>query len=821
MRTAARSLAVRPAPADDLEVEVDAAIPEEAFDEATIGMTITSLEGRYLRVNRRFAAMVGRTRENLVGVHVRDVTHPDDAAADEEAIMRMAAGEQHSHQVEKRYVRPDGTVVWARLGVTVVSVGGRPAHFLSQTVDISDRKAFEEALATSEERFRSLSAAAPNGIYALDLSGRLLYANDRLVELTGLNHEQLAGEGWLDMIHPDERERVVRESGPAAPERQLQTEFRAVRPDGEVRWMRTRASPLHGANGEHAGFVGSLEDVTQELEAIRELAAREAEYRMLAENSSDFLARHAPDGTYRYASPASAAITGYEPQELIGTLPCERIAEEDRDAVVAYGEQLMGQDEPATITYRLRRKDGELRWLETIARAVSDEAGVRELVSVTRDVSERKQAELELSHAALHDALTGLPNRALFLDRLGLALRRTERRSGSVAVLFCDLDRFKIVNDSLGHDAGDRLLIDVARRIGAALRPADTVARFGGDEFTILCEDIAGEIEAATIAQRIVDVFREPFALEDGEVFLATSLGIAIARGADDRAADLIRDADAAMYRAKERGKGRYEIFDEAMRADAVARLETESALRRALERGELRLHYQPEVDLASGAIAGFEALIRWEHPTRGLLAPSQFIPLAEETGLIVGIGEWVLHEACRTAVAWPQPLTLSVNLSARQLAQPDLVASVRRALSETGIDPANLCLEITESAVMAAGAATTAQLRALKSLGVRLAIDDFGTGFSSLVHLRRFPVDMLKIDGTFVAGLGDEPQDASIAAAVISLAHALGLTTVAEGVETEQQAGILRQLGCDLGQGHLFARPAPAADALRLAGAQ
>jgi predicted signal transduction protein with EAL and GGDEF domain len=348
------------------------------------------------------------------------------------------------------------------------------------------------------------------------------------------------------------------------------------------------------------------------------------------------------------------------------------------------------------------------------------------------------------------------------------------------------------------------------------------VARFGGDEFTILCEDIAGEIEAATIAQRIVDVFREPFALEDGEVFLATSLGIAIARGgADDRAEDLIRDADAAMYRAKERGKGRYEIFDDAMRADAVARLETESALRRALERDELRLHYQPEVDLASGAIKGFEALVRWEHPTRGLLGPAAFIPLAEETGLIVGIGEWVLHAACSEAARWPQPLRVSVNLAARQLAQPDLVATIRRALAESGLDPAGLCLEITESAVMASGAATTAQLRALKSLGVRLAIDDFGTGFSSLVHLRRFPVDVLKIDRTFVAGLGAEPQDASIAAAVISLAHALDLATVAEGIETDEQLRILRELGCDLGQGHLFASPAPAAEALRLVGAQ
>jgi diguanylate cyclase (GGDEF)-like protein/PAS domain S-box-containing protein len=802
-------------------VKLDSRFEESAFDEAAIGMTITGLDGRFQRVNRRFAQMVGRERHELEGVAVRAITHPDDADRDIDAFARMAAGEQDSYRTEKRYVRPDGSIVWVQLEVALVHEDDAPLHFLAQMIDISDRRAFEEALATSEERFRSLSAAAPNGIYALDLRGALLYANDRLVELTGFSHEQLGGTGWLDMVHPDDRERIVSESGPAALTRRLATEFRIVRPDGAVRWVRTRASPLQGHAGEEAGFVGSLEDVTAELESMRELAAREAEYRMLAENSSDFLARHAPDGTYRYASPACVAITGYAPQELIGRSPFRLVAKEDREAVRAYARLVSEREEPATAAYRLRCKDGELRWLETTARAVRDEAGVRELVSVTRDISARKQAELELSHAALHDTLTGLPNRALFLDRLGLALRRTERRSGAVAVLFCDLDRFKVVNDSLGHDAGDQLLVDVASRIVTALRPADTVARFGGDEFTILCEDIAGEIEAATIAQRIVDVFRDPFVLDEGEVFLATSVGIAIARGTDDRAEDLIRDADAAMYRAKERGKGRYEIFDEAMRADAVVRLETESALRRALERGELVLHYQPEVDIASGAICGFEALVRWEHPTRGLLAPGAFIPLAEETGLIVPIGEWVLREACTEATHWAglsdEPLTLSVNLSARQLAQHDLVSMVRRAVAETGIDPSTLCLEITESAVMESGSATTAQLRALKSLGVSLAIDDFGTGFSSLAHLRRFPVDVLKIDGTFVAGLGHEPQDASIAAAVISLAHALGLETVAEGIETDEQLTILRQLGCDLGQGYLFARAAPAAEAVRL----
>jgi diguanylate cyclase (GGDEF)-like protein/PAS domain S-box-containing protein len=805
-------------------VDPDTAPPAYAFDEAAIGMTITGLDGRFVRVNRSFAELVGRPQEELAGVAVRDITHPEDANRDLAAMQRMTNGEADTYRTEKRYLRPDGTIVWATLAVTLVRDENGPSHFLSQMIDISDRKRFEEALASSEERFRSLSAAAPNGIYALDLDGKLLYGNDRLVELTGLDHDQLAGYGWLDMIHPSERERVVRESGPAALDRRLTTQFRIVRPDGALRWVRVHASPLHGRNGERAGFVGSLEDITGEVEALNALAAREAEYRMLADNSSDFLARHAPDGTYRYASPACEVITGFTPAELIGTPPMEHVAEEDRPQVADNHVLVLEQDAPATVAFRLRRKDGEVRWFERTTRAVRDSDGsVRELVSVMRDVSERKQAEIELSHAALHDSLTGLPNRALFLDRLGLALLRTERRSGAVAVLFCDLDRFKVVNDSLGHDAGDRLLIDVAARIGGALRPADTVARFGGDEFTILCEDIAGEIEAATIAQRIVDVFREPFVLEDGEVFLATSLGIAIARGADDRAEELIRDADAAMYRAKDRGKGRYEVFDEEMRADAVVRLETESALRRALERGELRLHYQPEIDLASGAVVGFEALVRWEHPARGLLQPGSFIPLAEETGLVVPIGEWVLREACAESARWARPgeppLTLSVNLSVRQLAQPDLVSTVRRALAETGTDPATVCLEITESAVMESGAATTAQLRALKSLGVRLAIDDFGTGYSSLAHLRRFPVDVLKIDRTFVDGLGREPQDTSIAAAVISLAHALELVTVAEGIETAEQLEVLTGLGCDLGQGYLFARPQPPDAAAALIG--
>ncbi|MDQ1614777.1 MAG: hypothetical protein QOJ60_716, partial [Actinomycetota bacterium] len=370
---------------------------------------------------------------------------------------------------------------------------------------------------------------------------------------------------------------------------------------------------------------------------------------------------------------------------------------------------------------------------------------------------ERKRVEVELAHQALHDALTGLPNRGLFLDRLAQALARIGRHSSVLAVLFCDLDRFKVVNDSLGHGAGDTLLVDVARRLEGVLRAGDTAARFGGDEFVILCEDISGAHQAIAIAERVSEVLEAPFVLGDDEAFVRTSIGIAMASGQDARPEALLRDADAAMYRAKERGGGVYEVFDDDMRARAVKRLETENALYRALERGEFSLHYQPQVSLGTGEIAGLEALVRWDHPDRGLVFPGEFIGSAEETGLIIQIGEWVLREACEQAARWAalrpngEPVRMSVNLSARQCAHPDLVEMVATCLRESGVDPATICLEITETAVMADMEATVEVLDQLRALGVTLAIDDFGTGWSSLRALQRFPVDEVKIDKSFI----------------------------------------------------------------------
>jgi diguanylate cyclase (GGDEF)-like protein len=415
----------------------------------------------------------------------------------------------------------------------------------------------------------------------------------------------------------------------------------------------------------------------------------------------------------------------------------------------------------------------------------------------------------------LRDPLTGLPSRLLFLNRLTAALGGLQRRPGRyVAVLFLDLDRFKVINDSLGHPAGDELILAVAERLRHCLRRQETIARFGGDEFAVLCEDLADEQDAVAVAERLLKSFSLPFHLPHGDAVSTASVGIALAVASDQDAEDLIRDADAAMYRAKQAGGGRVMLFDEVTRQRALDRLHTENGLRQALEREELRVFFQPEVSIETGKIVGLEALVRWEHPERGLVGPADFIALAEETGLIVPIGAWVLREACRHARRWQleraddEALTVAVNVSARQLAEPAFVEAVSDALAETGLDPSGLCLEVTESVLIEDPDSSAETLGALKALGVQVAVDDFGTGYSSLEHLRRFPIDAVKIDRSFVRGLPHSSEDVAIVGAVIELGHALNLSVVAEGVETADQLGNLQSAGCDTAQGFLFSRP-------------
>jgi diguanylate cyclase (GGDEF)-like protein len=442
-----------------------------------------------------------------------------------------------------------------------------------------------------------------------------------------------------------------------------------------------------------------------------------------------------------------------------------------------------------------------------------DRAGLRRAVALA---IERKRVEARLAHQALHDDLTALPNRALFLDRLGQALSRLGRLTTTVAVLFLDLDKFKAVNDALGHAAGDELLRAVADRLASVLRAGDTAARLSGDEFAVLCEDVAGERHAIGVAERVAEALRAPFTLAGDEVFMRASVGIALATEGTEDPEGLLRDADAAMYRAKGLGGGMYEVYDEGMRARTARRHETEVALRRALDRGELVLRFLPQVDLATGAVCGAEALLRWDDPERGLVAPDAFIATAEETGLILPIGAWVLEEACRHSRRWPSIVT-AVNLSPRQSAHPDLVDAVAGALERTGAEPGSLLLEVVESAVTHDIEGAAAVLRRLEALGVRLALDDFGTGPSSLRALQRLPVSDVKVDRSLVERLPGDGQALALLGAIVSLAHALGLRTAAEGVETAEQAEALRALGCDMAQGWFFHRPLAAEELERL----
>jgi diguanylate cyclase (GGDEF)-like protein/PAS domain S-box-containing protein len=526
------------------------------------------------------------------------------------------------------------------------------------------------------------------------------------------------------------------------------------------------------------------------------------------------------EGRCLYISPSVEQVLGYpRAQWLDENALWDRILHpDDFDRVTLNEAECARSGETLVQEYRLRAADGRDVWIRDEMTVVRGSRGDLDplFFGVFLDVSDRKRMEGQLERLALFDPLTDLPNRALFADRLRQVLGR-RGRSAATAVYFLDVDRFKRINDSLGHAAGDEVLREVARRLRSVLRPEDTIARFGGDEFTILCESVGGVLEAVGIADRLQRPLRQPLRAGGAELRLSASIGVALAEPGDEVSDErLIEDADAAMYRAKERGGARTELFDMAMRDRAVAALEIEQELQRALERGELRLFYQPAVDLTSGTVAGAEALVRWEHPVRGLLTPDRFLGVAEETGLIVPVGAWVVEEACRRLAEWrdrPEgaDLRLSVNLGARELTHPDAVTTVLGAVRRSGVDPDALTIEVTESTAMADRDTGFRALRDLSGEGVRVAIDDFGTGYSSLDQLRRMPVDVVKVDRSFVQGMSDDPTDRELVAAVIGMGNALNLTVIAEGIETPEQAATLRRLGCELGQGFLYARPLPA----------
>ena len=667
-----------------------------------------------------------------------------------------------------------------------------------------------EQLRADRERLADAQRTARIGSWEWDFGQATMTTSTELRRLYGLDprREVRGYEELFQHVPAEDHDRIQTSVLEAIAERRpFSLELRLDLPGREARWLRVQGR-VHVRGGEATRLVGTSQDITDRKRA-------EAQFRDLLESAPDAMVIADEDGRIVLANRQVERLFGWSRQSLVGrpveTLLPERLRD-DHEQHRAHYHRHSPQPRPmgATIELAALRADGREFPVEVSLSPVQTADGVLVCAAI-RDVTERKEAERALAHQALHDALTGLPNRVLLVDRLEQALTRTTRRDDRVAVLFLDIDRFKVVNDSRGHAAGDELIVAVASRLRATVRPTDTVARFGGDEFVVVCQEAENLSGALAIADRISAALREPFRIGGEEIFLTVSVGIAVA-GPGASSDTLLRNADAAMYRAKEQGRARCEFFDETMQIEAATRLELQTALNWAVQRDEMCVFYQPLIDIASGAPIGVEALLRWHHPERGIVTPADFIPLAEDAGLIMPIGRSVLDRAAADFAGWRTifptgPFSVAVNLSAHQLRHPGLVEQIRTTLAEHELAPSSLCLELTESALLEDLDRHIGVLLALRDLGVRLALDDFGTGYSSLTYLKRFPVDIVKIDRSFVAGLGVTHCDTAIVRSVIELAHALSLTVVAEGIERPDQLEELRSLGCDLAQGYLFSR--------------
>ncbi len=663
----------------------------ETIELAAIGIAHVDDAGRYTHVNRWMCELLGYSREELLRMTVKQISHPDDKHVTDKVRAQLRAGEIDSFQMEKRYLRKDGTPVWVQLTISVArDAAGRPAHDISIVQDISARKLAELALQRSEQRFRGLVEMSSDWFWELDADLRFTAFGGR-----GMDRFDAALRGRLAWDIPGG--------------------------SSEVAWA-----------------------------DLRELLERRLSFR---------------DFEFAYTDRKGA-----------------------RRHISASGEPL-------------READGRF-------------AGYR---GVSRDITPRKVAEERIQYLASHDSLTGLPNRVMFGELLDHVLATAQRHQRRFAVLFIDLDRFKFINDSLGHEAGDALLREVSRRLKASLRAGDIVARLGGDEFVMLLQDLPGAEAAGAIARKLLSAVIKPIEIEGQECRVTASIGVSMYPDDADDEASLMTHADIAMYHAKEEGKNNFQFYDGRLETMSLERLTLETQLRRAIERQELSLHYQPKLDLATNRIAGVEALLRWSSAELGPVSPATFIPAAEETGLILAIGKWVLRTACAQCVQWQRaglpPVRVAVNLSPRQLNDPELVGAVRDVLAETGLAPDLLELEVTESSVMHHVERALEVLGALKAMGVRLAIDDFGTGYSSLAQLKRFPIDTLKVDRSFIRELPRDAEDKAIAEAIIAMGKTLSLTVVAEGVETLEQQQFLRERACDQMQGFYFSKPMPAED--------
>ncbi len=768
------------------------------FEDSRDAIYSTSSDGSFEEFNQSVLDVFGYSREELLGLRAQDFyVDPEDRRRFQDAVESAGA----ARDFEVRLRAKGGEVLNCLISSTIRrSHDGLVVGYQGVIHDITERKRTQQALYAAEERFRSLVEQSLVGIYIIR-GGRFNYVNPRFAEIFGYStREVLELDAATALISEMDRDRMVAEVDKRLirARESVHLAFRGVRKSGELVELE-----FHGSRTEidgSAAIIGTLVDVSQRVRAEAENARLAAFSR---ENPNPILECDA-EGALLHVNPAARRVAG--------------------ELGLADVHALLPENHSELVESCLRSGQG----FRSVEVAVADKVfswtyhphlQSRAVHLFATDVTGRRVMEEQLRHDALHDSLTGLPNRMLFMERLAHSNLQAKRRSNYLfAVLFLDLDRFKVINDSLGHHVGDELLITVAKRLQTCLRTEDTVARFGGDEFAILLEDLVDISDATRVAERIQQALTVAVNLSGFDVFTSASIGIALSSSAYEKPEYLIRNADMAMYRAKSSGLALFEVFDRTMHSQALLRLQLETDLRRALKHEEFRVYYQPIVSLPTGEVVGFEALVRWDHPDRGWLAPGEFIQVAEETGLILPLGQWVLGEACRQLSLWRERLdnerlTVSVNLCAKQFAQPDLVEQITQVLDDHRLEPCALKLEITESILMVNAEMASDLIGRLKAIGVQIYLDDFGTGYSSLNYLHRLPLNALKIDQSFIGRMDADAQSSHLVRTIVSLASSIGLLVVGEGIETHSQLQALREMNCELGQGHLFAEPMAAAE--------
>ncbi len=824
---------------------VDAAA---VIDALYFGLAVLDSQATILSTNPAFLSLTGL--EQAQGLLLRDALFPD-GCGDHELLAKPS----HGLRLETVLAFPGREPIPVRLSITRLADSAEDAY-LATLEDITRDRTLLGRLEEDVHFRQALMENLPCPVYLKNPAGAFMGCNRAFEDFLGLPRHEIIGHTTEEVAPPD-LARISRVKDPelfANPGSQSY-EACVCHADGSFHDVIFSKATFCGPTGAVAGLVGLMLDVSElrrteeklrsitcDLEsqverrtahllavnaklkaeimerkiAVAAVAKAEQKYRSIFENAIEGIFQSTPEGRFINANPALARIFGFDtPEQLMREVTDAAAIYVDPERRTEFMRLLHMDGTVAGLESQIRRRDGQLLWISENARIVRDKDGnIAYYEGTLVDVTERRLAQEELARRSFYDTLTGLPNKALFMDRLTQVMTRARRsKDYRYAVLFLDLDRFKVVNESLGHSRGDKLLRNISRKLTLELRGNDSVARFGGDEFAVLLDDLTAPRQAIAVAKRIREALSEPVTIDEHEVFTSASIGVVLGSEHDTSAEQILRDADIAMNRAKKAGKSQFKIFSSQMHAQAMRLLNLEGDLRRALDRGEFLLHYQPIVSLADGQLRGFEALVRWLHPSRGLIPPGDFISLAEETGLILPLGAWVLDHACNQLAHWnrnnpDRGLTMSVNLSAAQINHANLVDQVDRVLRKTGLPPQSLKLEITESVVMQNAEAASSLLKQLRDLSVKLSIDDFGTGYSSLSYLNRFPVDTLKIDRSFVSGMADQTENLGIVQSVVTLAHTLGMDVVAEGVETTEQMDSLKGLDCEFAQGYLFSRP-------------